>query len=712
MSFDANCGVKASAGLLALFLNSTLIAGSALAQEETTDLGNITIKGDEDSPISGGSIYTAPTSGAGLKTGLPINETPRSISVITERELIDRDPAQIEDAVAYTPGVQASQWGVDDRFDQFSIRGFNVGSTSGIFRDGLVQRTQNFSGFKIDPYMVQRIDLFRGPTGVTFGSGSGGGRINVITKRPLFEEHFEGRLSYGSYNTGEVALDFGGVLNAQNTLSYRLIALTRNGENEPNGSVDDRNLLSLGVTWAPTDATSITFLSHYQKDELSPNFFFPVAGEDYDASLGDGPERLLRGEQHPFNQLDTTQWSVGYQAEHAFDDQLRVRQNLRYSDQDTDYRHLYYNGFSDPTTLDFAAFTVFEDATALAVDTQLEYHSGFGQAENTLLVGLDYTDQEFDGQQGFASGFPVSVTDPNFDFFVDDPAFYQDQRTKVEETGLYLQNHTRFDNGFTVTGGLRQSWLDTTTFNRLTDTTTKQDDTNLSWSLGVTWDLGQGFTPYLGYSEGFEPVIGTDAAGNAFDPSESEQYELGLRYQPGGRDLLLSAAVYQLTRTNVLTVDPDNVNAQVQTGEVRHRGIELEARGQITDQIAAIASYSYIDAEITQSNDGDEGNENNKVLDHLVSLWLTYDFAQQLSGLSLGAGVRYVGDSWADTANTRRVDDYVLADLAINYVWDDYRAQLGVTNLFDKDYFATCEANFGCINGEGREITFSLSRRF
>ena len=74
--------------------------------------------------------------------------------------------------------------------------------------------------------------------------------------------------------------------------------------------------------------------------------------------------------------------------------------------------------------------------------------------------------------------------------------------------------------------------------------------------------------------------------------------------------------------------------------------------------------------------------------------------------------MRYVGESWGDTANTRSVDDYVIADLAIRYGWDGFIARLGVTNLFDEEYYATCDAYVGCILGAGRETTLTLSKAF
>jgi len=696
--------------LVALFLCSTTLCTAALAQERPIQLQDIEVHADKETPISGGTGYTARETSAGFKGGAPVTEVARSVSVVTAQEIADRNPTQIEDAVAYTPGVNASNWGVDDRFDQFMIRGFDTGST-GIFRDGLIQKTINFSGFKTDPVMVERIDVLRGPSGVMYGPGDAGGVVNLITKRPRFEKFTEAELQFGSHDTAQAAVDLGNH-NAAGTLAWRLIGLSRNGGNEIDGAEDDRNLVALGVTWAPSDRTEVTILGHYQDDALAPNMYLPVAGADYDASLGALPESFVNS-QHAFNQFDAESWSVGYQARHEVNSQLTLRQNLRYSKQDTTYRHLYFGGMADASTMQFWDFTVFEEATRLAVDTQLEYRSAFGAVDNTLVAGVDYYRQEVDGTQGFGSGYQITVADPSYDFDVSDPGNYVDRKTTEDQTGLYVQNHSRFQNGVTVTAGLRKSWISSETENRLTGTTSSQDDDALTVSLGATWDLGNGFVPYAGYAEGFQTNIGSSFDGSAFKPTESEQFEVGLRYQPAGRNLMLSAALFDLSKTNVLTTDPTNAGFQVQTGEVRHKGIELEARGQLTDQLSAIFSYSYIDAEITRSNDGDTGNTTAKVPDHLAALWLDYAFAGQFDGLKLGGGLRYVGESWGDNANTRRVDDYVLADVALSYAWDDYRLSLGVTNLLDKEYAATCEgAGSGCITGEGREVTLSLRRSF
>lgn len=701
--------------LLALALTGSALSTSPLFAQEATVLDTVVLDGAGESPVSGGTGYTVQTTATGVKAGVPITEVPQSVGVVTSQELEDRDPVQIEDALAYVPGVVASPWGVDDRYDQFLIRGFDLG-TSGIFRDGLVNKAMNFTGFKVDPYMVQRIDVLKGPASVLYGSNDAAGVVNIISKRPEFEPFTEARLSYGSHNTAELGLDTGGA-NADGTLAWRFTGLTREGANEIENSQDDRDLLAFGLTWAPTDRTSITFLAHWQKDNLTANSFMPVAGEDYDISLGEMPESFTNS-QHPWNKFATEQASIGWQAEHEFSDSLKLRQNFRYAKQNTNYKHLYFNGMILPDytpsadSMNFAAFAVDETGRTAAVDTQLEYRSNFGSAENILTFGIDLSRREVDGTMGWENSYQIDIADPNFDFDVTEPAIYQDQKTTLEEKGLYVQDHLRLDNGVTVTAGLRRSWVETTTDDRLGGTTSSQKDDATTGMIGATWDLGNGFVPYASYAESFTTNIGTTFDGAQYDPTEGSQYEIGLRYAPDGSAMQLSAALFDIIKSNVLTSDPDHAGFSIQTGEVRHRGLELEARGQLTEQLSLVAGYTFLDAEITKSNDGDAGNRTPLVPRHQASVWADYAFAGRAEGLSLGGGLRYVGESWGDTANTREVDSYLLADLAVRYDWDSYRASFGVTNLFDKDYAATCDASVGCIQGEGREMTLTLSKRF
>lgn len=698
---------------LALLLTATALSALPAVAQDGVVLDTVVLQ-SQDSPIAAGVGYAATATATGLKSGAPVTEVPMTVNTVTGQELADRDPVQIEDALAYIPGIVASVWGMDDRFDQYSVRGFDLG-VYGLFRDGLINKAQSFSGFRVDPYMVQRIDVLKGPASVLYGWNDAAGMVNMITKRPTFAHLGEARLSYGSHDTAELGVDWGEA-NADKTLSWRLTGVARDGANAIRNSQDDRQLLAFSTTWAPNDRTSITVLAHWQKDRAMPNSMTPVAGEDYDTSGGRLPYDFLNT-QHPWNRFDTEQASIGWQVEHAFSDSLKFRQNFRHARETTDYHHLYSSGLVAgeplPDSLDYTVFTVDETAHYWALDNQLEYRARTGAAEHVLTVGVDATKQVRDGRMGYGGGYSIPLSALNYDRPVGDPPPFNDARNEVVEKGLYAQDHIRFDNGVTVTAGLRRSWVENKTHDRLAAADSSQKDSATTGMLGATWDLGRGLVPYASYGESFTVNIGQSFAGAQYQPTEGKQVEVGLRYQPEGTQMQLAAALYSIEKTNVLTSDPVNPGFQIQTGKVRHRGIELEARGQLTESVALIAGYSYIDAKVLSSQDGDQGNEPAMVSRHTASVWAEYDFAGAAQGLSLGGGLRYVGASWADNANSRRVGSYVLADMALHYDWDAYSVALNVTNLFDEDYSATCSsAGYGCARGEGREATLTLARAF
>lgn len=684
------------------------------ARQDTTVLNPIVVEGEGLDPLSGGTSYVVSDSATGVKAGARITEIPQSLSVVTARELKDRAPAQLEDVVAYSAGITSAIWGVDDRFDQFLIRGFDNG-TSGIFRDGLNQKVLNFSGFKIDPYLIERVDILRGPSGVLYGENDAGGMVNVITKRPQSERATETFLTFGANDVARAGIDATGPLNGDGSLSYRLVAVGQAGETEIRDSDNDRLLLAPSVTWQATPDTRVTLLAQWQKDRLTPNNFLPVAGEDYPLALGALPRDFIYS-QSDFNRLETEQWSLGYEVEHRLTDALTLRQNFRYARQDTDYRHLYFSNMLDESTLNFAAFTVDETATQIRLDTQLQYDWQGASSRTTLLAGIDLARDEIDGRTGWAGGHTMQVGDPGYDFPVASPPIISDQKQVVSSRGLYAQGITRMDSGLTVTYGARKAWIENRATERLNDTVTTSDNDALVGMLGATWDLGGGWVPYASYTESFTTNVGTDRHDNLFKPTMGKQYEVGVKYAPD-ENSLYTLAIFDLKKDDVLTRDNDDPIYRTQTGQIRHKGIELEARTALDNGLSLIGSYTYLDAQITRSNDGDQGNTPALVPEHQAALWLDYDIGKAhpgsaLAGLTLGGGLRYVGATWGDNGNSRRVDSYLLADLALRYRFQDYSVGLNVTNLFDEEYHGTCTASSGCILGEGRGFSLTLNRSF
>lgn len=703
----------------ALFLTTaiatTLLGQQGFAQDASSiRLETITIESDGG---DAGNGYVAKDATTGAKVETPLREIPQSVSVITSKQMEDRPSQRIEDTLAYTAGVTASPWGVDDRFTQVNIRGFAAGSDS-IFRDGLTQRTNDFSGFKIEPYGLERVEVLKGPSSVLYGENEVGGLINGITKRPTKAPLYNAFASYGSFNTYEVGLDAGGPLDSEGIWSYRLTGLFRDGEQEKDYSRNNRVFIAPALTWSPSADTSLTILANYQWDDLTPNSFVPLSGVQYPAAYGRLGRSFSTGDPD-FDKFEANHGSIGYEFSHEFNDAWKVVQKLRYTAEDTDYKHLYYNKMIDDVTMSRTAFTVDQRASIFSVDNNAIYKYESGRFENELLIGLDYNRFGVDGQKGSGDGPTLGIVNPVYGVDPSDPPIYEDLKQTIDQFGIYAQTHAKFDDHWLLTLGGRQAWIETKTHNRLDNSASSdQSDNAFTGQVGIGYLFDNGLTPYISYSSSFKSNIGVDAEGKSFEPSKGRQYEAGVKYEPGFLPGSVTASVFQITKTNINTPDPANPENTIQTGEVRHQGVEIEAALNLFHGVSMTTSYTYLDAEITSSNTpGEVGMQPSLVPEHQASIWAKYDFQDgPLKGLAVGAGVRYMGSSFGDNANKVDIDAYTLVDAQLSYERNGWKGTLKASNLFDKTYFGNCSADDAgdpyCIYGEGRVIKGILSAKF
>ena len=234
---------------------------------------------------------------------------------------------------------------------------------------------------------------------------------------------------------------------------------------------------------------------------------------------------------------------------------------------------------------------------------------------------------------------------------------------------------------------------------------------------GAIYNFASGFAPYVSYAESFEPVAFSSAFdGSPFEPTEGKQYEIGIKYQPTGAEHLITMAAFDLTQENVLTADPVNPRFSIQIGEVQVRGIELEGKFSVNDNLYVTGAYTYLDHEVTKSNGGDKGKRRPQIPRHNASLWANYSLNRgTLAGMGLGVGVRYFGKTEGDRLNTFSVPGYTLVDLAAHYDLgqspfrlEGWRASLNVKNLFDKYYIASCDSETFCFLGMERSVQFSI----
>lgn len=666
----------------------------------------------EDGPVSG---YVAQSSSTAGKTGTPISRTAQTVHVIGLQEMEDRGAETVTDVLSYMPGVFATNGAASQRFDYFSQRGFSVGPT-GTLLDGLRSTTQQ-SHIRYQPFGLERVETLQGPASVLYGANSPGGVMNAISKRPTSEPRREVGLSFGSFDKAEARLDVSGPLNADNTLRGRLVALRRDSGTQYDEVPDDTTYFAPSLTWAPSDDTSLTFLGSYSKDKIGPpRTFLPIQGTLLDNPNGD----LARNTYLDGVGLENTneQTNLGLEFNHRFTDVWSLEARARYTRNELMTQTL--SGMSlapDMRRLNRTAYEFGIDGDVFASDINLRADWGQGRVTGTSVIGLSYRKTEEDYYLNYGPAAGIDIYDPvhSAPFSATTPYASTDQTG--EEIGLYAQSTITLDDRFVLDFGARQDWSDIDTDNRLAGTSTHQEDDAFTYRIGATWLAGNGLAPYASYSTSFQPVAGTDFYGNAYKPTEGKQAEIGIKYAPEGMDALFSAALYHLEQTNVQTTDPDQPLNRIQTGEVTSRGLELSASANISPAFRLTASYSANDLEVTSSTDPlARGNRPTGSPEHLASLWGRYEVQRgPLEGASLGAGLRYVGETYADASNTITVPDFTLVDLALSYDFgarnprlDGVAFQVNVSNLFDKEYYSGCSAR-SCTEGFERRVSAALT---
>ncbi|TRL37800.1 TonB-dependent siderophore receptor [Rhizobium straminoryzae] len=691
--------LSASVAAVALLGTAPLPGAGNIAHAQETVLDPVLVQGSGS--VEGNGSVVAKQARTATKTDTPILDVPASVSVVTQKEIEERGTTNTQEVLAYTAGVFVDEFGSDDRYDYFRIRGFDQ-TTLGTYRDGLAARIPAwFTAQRLEPYGLERVEVLKGSTSTLFGLNAPGGLINAITKRPQDAPHAEVYTTLGDGHV-ETGTDFGGPLDAEGVYSYRLTAKWQNADMGTAYSNDDRLYIAPALTISPDAGTSLTLLADYSKRESSVSRGFPMGvAIDTKSFLGE-PE---------LNRFNTIQKDIGYQFSHDFDNGLTFRQSARYTHISLNYGDVY--GASTDPTADRTAFTVDGVADRFVIDNQLQYDASLDRVDSKTLVGLDYAyDKTHENiLMGTAGG--IDIFNPVYcglSCITLGP--YVDWKVKQKALGLYAQEELTLDDRWILTLGGRYDHVNTRADYLLTGTADDTTENAFTKRIGLTYKATPALSAYANYSTSFQPLVaptvnyGTSAS---LKPQEGEQVEFGVKYQPEGFNGLFSLAVFDLSQTNVpTTISPTETR---QTGEVTVRGIELEGKFELSERWNMTLAYSYWDAEITgDDNAALIGNRPERVPRHIASAWASYTLPGNgvRGDITLGGGVRYVGASYGDRENTVKVADYALFDLSALYkVTDNLNLQVTAKNLFDKEYVTTCYYG-SCYFGDRRSVLASV----
>jgi iron complex outermembrane receptor protein len=664
------------------------------------------------SPVDG---YVATRSAAGSKTDTPLIETPQSISVIPRDQIADQNAQTLNQTLRYTAGVTPETRGaVATRYDMFTVRGFDAQR----FWNGLKQQGLYYIEPQLDPYLMERIEVLKGPSSTLYGQAPAGGIANQVSKRPTETSLHEIGIEGGSNNHARLTGDFSGKVDPEGKLLYRFTGVGVSEDGQINMTENERLALAPSLTWRPDDDTSLTLIGLIQTDPKGNSYGgIPPQGTVLPNPFGTIPVDFYDGDPN-YEKFVRQQQALGYEFDRYINETWSFRSNGRVHHTTLAYDSIYANGLqSDNQTLNRGTASSRESLMSYVLDNQVETRFGTGAVNHTLVTGFDYQHMNGSYATGFGSAPTLNVFNPVYYQSITAPARSR-KEIRGEQTGVYTQDHMRFG-GFNLTLGLRHdsSQIDSTDEN---GKIVRQDDKAWTGKAGLMYNFANGMAPYVSYSEAFTPQSGTTFGGEPFKPEDAEQYEVGLKYQPPGTRSLYTLAAFEVTRTNVKTGDPEHTNYSIQTGEVRSRGVEMEARFGVTDQLDLIGAYTLLDTEVTKDT-VNQGKRVAAVPEHLASAWAMYRMPEASSyrGLSLGAGVRYTGDT-VNTSNKIGVPSFTLVDAMASYdlgaLSKDFAGMeftLNVKNLFDKTYVASCYyGESWCAYGYERTITAGLRYRW
>lgn len=703
-------GSKLQAVLLGNGSYSLVPLADAAVQLSPTSVSGKTVE-SAAGPAEG---YVATRSSSGSKTDTPIIETPQSISVITRQQMQAQGAQTVTDALRYVPGVKVEAYGLDPKgFDWLYLRGFN-GQASSDYLNGLRQQNNSYAFFRSEPYAFDRIDVVRGPSSTLFGQGDAGGIVNRVSKKPEADHVNEVQLSGGNHNRLQGQFDVGGALSDDQSLLYRVVGLARDADTQVDYAdghelQDNRLYIAPSLTWSPDEDTSLTILTDFLRDHNGGSLFA------YSTPSGH-TTNILMGD-HSFNHFDQDQYTLGYEFRHRFNDTWEFRQNARYGQVDL----IFQNLLPAAVNLDTGNVTRIADRFDQHMDTfnldnQLQADFSTGPLTHKLLMGVDYTWQDADVTRWRTRAPTLNIYNPQYGMSIARPSAANslssiDYNQTIQQVGGYLQDQIKFDDHWILTAGGRYDYVRNDLDNHV-GASTNQKDNAFTGRLGLTYLTDFGLAPYVSYAESFNPNTGTDRSGSAFEPSKAHQWEVGVKYQPSDA-ILMTLAAYDLTKTNVTTneiVNGVTTGFSVASGEQQSRGIEAEIKARLDQNWDLLASYTYTHAEITKSNNGDEGKRPANVPKHMASAWLNYTFHDSpLNGLSLGAGARYTGVLYGDNANTYHIDNYTLFDAGASYpLNNNVTLSVNAQNLLDTKYVATCDDSYECYPGMRRTLLTSV----
>ncbi|SEO41826.1 catecholate siderophore receptor [Paracoccus alcaliphilus] len=741
-------------GLLPVVMISAAVGGAATAQTAGEGIVLDTIQVVGQGGIQAADSYAVDRASSPKLTA-PLLDTPRSVHVVTQRQIEERGASSVYDVLRTTPGVTLGTGeGGNPMGDRPFIRGYEAST------DLMVDGVRSLGRTSYEAFNIEQMELVKGPGGAYSGRGGTGGSLNMVSKSARLGEEFTD-LSATIGTDSQYRLQMDTNFQLGNRAAARINLFGQDAEVPGRGGIeDDKTGAALSIVGDITEATRLSFGAYHSKSKGNPDFGLPMANQAWLDATGD--TRFGTGTtSDPFEPLglldhdkfygsfdrdfrEVTNQNAILKLEHEFAPNFRMNSQLSYIGSDQEYI------VSRPTIiegglLDRGLRSGKKDNTTVAFSTNFSGETTTGSVEHAYAFGVEYSRDKLrsanligtgpEDSRGVPQGPTIEPSDP-FTFSPYDEVLYPDFSwdeyglpTITRSKSLYAFDTLKFNDQWQLNLGARYEMFDVQQQALDSDgnrADRRRKDNIWSYQAGLVYKPAPNGTIYASFGTSASPsgqcaslAGGSEGAGACtltdgnvnLEPEKTRAYELGTKWDLMNNQLSVTAALFRTEKTNARVQNAITGEVEL-TGKNRAQGLELGVAGQVNDRWGIYGGYTYTDAEIIDGGgDGStNGNDMHYIAKHSLALWTTYEVTEQWT---VGGGATYTGKRFMNAANTSALPSQWRVDAMAAYkISDRANVQVNINNLFDEDLYDASHVGLFANVQAGRSVTAKLNYRF
>lgn len=659
----------------------------------------------------------------------PVKEIPQAVQFLEGKLLKDLNITKLDTALELASGV-SKQNNFGGLWDSFAIRGFagDENFPSGFLVNGF-NGGRGYGGPR-DASNVERIEVLKGPNSALFGRGEPGGTINIVTKKPTFDQGGSFSIAGGSWETYRVEGDYN--LPLSDTIAVRINGSVEKAESFRDTVETQKYTLTPSLLAKLSDRDIFTYELEYVKQEvpfdrgvvaiptvnangtISYNLG-AIPNSRFLSNPNDGPIKIgVLGHQaqyqHDFNDDWTLMLGAGYKDTtfegYSSDPELALGRQRLDNDGRTLSRQRRYRDYS-------TTHMVFRGEISGKLET--------GSIVHNIRIGGDWDRFKIKTFQlryrptAADQSYSIDIFNPNYSIPAPTPTSVIQNSTEVQKAwGVYAQDQIEITEQLKIRFGGRYDDFSQNIDNRL-GTTNPAAYTKFSPMAGLVFEPTSSLSFYASYGKGFRPNSGVDVNNNPFAPEVSKSYEVGAKFVTPDGKLTSTLSLYKMRKSNVLTADL-LTGLSIAVGEAKSQGVEFDVNAKLPAGFELFATYAYTDAGWADNYAAAGVSKNDPLINipkHQGNVLLFKNFAIGDHEAMLGAGVTHVSRRLGQTAADFYLPSYTIAKVLGSFnISDQIKLSADVTNLFDKKYYASSYSALWIQPGTPRQFTVRASFNF